>query len=46
MPFSFDLSQIPYNYTVEVINRFTGLDPVDREPKDFGGRFIALYRRQ
>ena len=25
-PFSFDLNQIPYHYTVEVINRFKGLD--------------------
>ena len=29
-PFGYDLSQIPYNYTVEVINRFKGLDLVDR----------------
>ena len=45
-PFRYDLNQIPYDYTVEVINRFMGLDPVDREPKDFGGKFITLYRRQ
>ena len=29
-PFSYDLSQIPYDYTVEVTNRFKGLDLVDR----------------
>ena len=29
-PFSSDLSQIPYDYTVEVTNRFKGLDLVDR----------------
>ena len=29
-PFSYDLNQIPYNYTVEVRNRFKGLDLIDR----------------
>ena len=29
-PFSYDLSQIPYNYTVEVINKFKELDLIDR----------------
>ena len=29
-PFRYDLNQIPYNYTVEVTNRFTGLDLIDR----------------
>ena len=28
-PFRYDLNQIPYNYTVEVTNRFKGLDPID-----------------
>ena len=32
-PFSFDLNQIPYNYTMKVTNRFKGLDPIDRVPK-------------
>ena len=45
-PFTFDLNQISYDYTAEVTNRFMGLDPVDREPKDFEGKFITLYRRQ
>ena len=31
-PFSYDLNQIPYNYTVEVRNRFKGLDMIDRVP--------------
>ena len=31
-PFRYDLNQIPYDYTVEVINRFKGLDLIDREP--------------
>ena len=33
-PFRYDLNQIPYGYTVEVINRFKGLDLVDRVPKE------------
>ena len=31
-PFRYDLNQIPYDYTVEVINRFKGLDLIDRVP--------------
>ena len=31
-PFRYDLNQIPYNYMVEVTNRFKGLDPIDRAP--------------
>ena len=33
-PFRSDLSQIPYDYTVEVINRFKGLDLIDRVPDE------------
>ena len=33
-PFSYDLSQIPYDYTVEMKNRFKGLDLIDRVPKE------------
>ena len=29
-PFRYDLNQIPYEYTVEVTNRFKGLDMIDR----------------
>ena len=29
-PFRYDLNQIPYNYTVEVRNRFKGLDLIDK----------------
>ena len=29
-PFRYDLNEIPYDYTVEVTNRFKGLDLVDR----------------
>ena len=31
-PFRYDLNQIPYNYTVEVRNRFKGLDLINRVP--------------
>ena len=31
-PFRYDLNQIPYDYTVEVRNRFMGLDMIDRLP--------------
>ena len=31
-PFRYDLNQIPYDYTVEVRNRFKGLDVIDRVP--------------
>ena len=30
-PFRYDLNQIPYDYTVEVRNRFKGLDLIDRD---------------
>ena len=33
-PFRYDLNQIPYDYTVEVTNRFTGLDMIDRVPDE------------
>ena len=33
-PFRYDLNQIPYNYTVEVINRFNRLDLIDRVPEE------------
>ena len=32
--FSYDLNQIPYNYIVEVTNRFKGLDLIDRVPEE------------
>ena len=32
-PFRYDLSQIPYDYTVEVRNTFKGLDMIDRVPE-------------
>ena len=33
-PFRYDLNQIPYDYTVEVTNRFKGFDLIDRVPEE------------
>ena len=44
-PFRYDLNQIPYNYTVEVTNRFEGLDLIECL-MNYGMRFMTLYRRQ
>ena len=44
-PFRYDLNHIPYNYTVEVINRFKGLDLIEYL-MNYGWRFVTLYRRQ
>ena len=33
-PFRYDLNQIPYNYTVDVTNRFKALDLIDRVPEE------------
>ena len=33
-PFRYDLNQIPYNYTMEVTNRFKGLELTDRVPEE------------
>ena len=33
-PCMYDLNQIPYNYTVEVKNRFKGLDPIEKVPDE------------
>ena len=33
-PLRYDLNQIPYNYTVEVTNRFKGLDLIHRVPEE------------
>ena len=45
-PFRYDLNQIPYDYTVEVRNRFKGLDLIDECLMNHGWRFMTLYRRQ
>ena len=44
-PFNYDLNQISYGYTVEVINRIQGLDLIECL-KNYGWRFITLYRRR
>ena len=41
-PFRYDLNQIPYDYTVEMTNRFKGLDLVDRMPEEYGQRFVTF----
>ena len=33
-PYRYDLNQIPYDYPVEVTNRFKGLDLIDRKPEE------------
>ena len=44
-PFRYDLNQIPYDYTVEVTNKFKRLDLIECL-KNYGQRFMTLYRRQ
>ena len=44
-PFRYDLNQIPYDYTVEVRNRFKGLDLIECL-MNYGWRFVTLYRKQ
>ena len=43
--FRYDLNKIPYDYTVEVRNRFKGLDLIECL-RNHGWRFVTLYRRQ
>ena len=44
-PFRYDLNQIPYDYTVQVTNRFKELDLIE-SLKNYGLRFMTLYSRQ
>ena len=44
-PFRYDLNQIAYDYTVEVRNRFKGLDLIECL-MNYGWRFVTFYRRQ
>ena len=44
-PFRYDLNQIPYDYIVEVRNRFKGLYMIECL-MNYGRRFMTLYRRQ
>ena len=43
-PFSYELNPVSYDYTVEVTNRFKGLDLIECL-KNYGQRFMTLYRR-
>ena len=43
--FRYDLNKIPYDYTVEVRNRYNGLDLIECL-MNYGWRFMTLYRRQ
>ena len=44
-PFRYELNQMPYDYTVEVRNRFKGLDLIECL-ENYGWSFMTLYRRQ
>ena len=44
-PFRYDLNQIPYDYIVEVANRFKELDLIEHL-MNYGWRFMTLYRKQ
>ena len=44
-PFRYDLNQTPYDYTVEMKNRFKDLDLIECL-MNYGMRFVTLYRRQ
>ena len=43
-PFRYDLNQIPYDYTVEVTNRFNGLDLIDRVPEEPWMEFYDIVK--
>ena len=43
-PFSYDLNQIPYDYTVEVRNRFKGLDLIERVPDELWNEFCDIVQ--
>ena len=45
-PFRYDLNQIPYDYTVEVRNRFKGLDLTYTVPDELWMEVCVIYRRQ
>ena len=44
-PFTYDLNQIPYDYTVEVRNRVKGLDLIECL-KNYCQKFVTLHRRR
>ena len=44
-PFLYDLNQIPYDYTAEVINRYKGLDLIDRVPDELWTEIHDIVQR-
>ena len=44
--FRYDLNQIPYDYIVEVTNRFKGLDLIDRVPEELCPEVCDIVQRQ
>ena len=44
-PFRYDLNQIPYDYTVEVTNRFKGLNLIDRVPEELWTEVNDIVRQ-
>ena len=47
-PFRYELNKVPYDYTVEVKNRFKGLDLIEylKNYGQSGQRFMTLYKRE
>ena len=43
-PFRYDLNQIPHDYTVEVRNRFKGLDLIDRVPDELWNEVLGIIQ--
>ena len=43
-PFRYDLSHIPYDYTVEVTNRFKGLDLIGRMPEELWTEVLDIVQ--
>ena len=43
-PFRYDINQISYDYTMEMMNKFKGLDLIECL-RSYGQRFVTLYRR-
>ena len=44
--FRYDLNQIPYPYIGKVMNRFKGLDVIDRVPEELWAEFHIILQRQ
>ena len=44
-PFRYDLNQIPYDYSVEVMDRFKGLDLVDKLPEELWTEICTIVQK-